>query len=78
MWGRSIWMPETSDILVEYLGKEFLVMDDFYGYDGDKNDKVAIGLFLNRFGNFCVGTGKGSYVRIWFKELFDDGKEDIG
>lgn len=71
-------MPEKSDILVEYLGKEFLVTDDFYGYDGEKNDKLAIGLFLNRFGNFCARTGKGSYVRIWFKELFDDGKEDIG
>lgn len=77
MWGRPVWMPEMSDVLVEYRGKEFLVTDDFYGYDGDKNDKTAIGLFLDRFG-FCVNTGKGSYVRIWFKELFDDGKEDIG
>lgn len=78
MWGRRVWMPEASDILVEYRGKEFLVTNDFYGYDGDKNDKVAIGLFLNQFGSFVARPGKCSYVRIWFKELFDDGEEDIG
>lgn len=77
MWGRLVWMPEMNDILVEHRGKEFLVTDDFYEYEGNKNNLNAICLFLNRFGNFCASTGKGSYVRIWFKELFDDGKEDI-
>lgn len=74
MRGQFIWIFDA----LKYRGKEFLLSDDFYGYDGDKNDKVAMGLFLNRFGTCMEHAGKGSYVRIWFKELFDDAKEYIG
>lgn len=76
-WGGRIIFEDWRGHVFKYLGKEFFLEDDFYDYEGPKNDKLAIGLFLNRYGNYMEKAGNG-YVRIWFKELFDGGKEDIG
>lgn len=78
MLGRRVWMPETTDILIEYRGKEFLVADDFYGYTGEKNNPSQMMEFLKDFGNYFCRTRGGLNIRVWFKELLDDAQKDIG